>query len=44
MRQFLESLLLFQIITGQKCPIMKIENKLVRVVILTGLFALLFAY
>ena len=44
MKQFLESLFLFQLITSSSSPVMKISNKALRVLIFSGIFSLLFAY
>jgi len=44
MRQFLESLIAFQVLTSPYFPVMKIKIKALRVSILAALFSLLFAY
>ena len=44
MRQFIESLLAFQLITGRCSPVFKIKNKLVRVAVFAAFFICIFAY
>ena len=44
MKQFIQSLLLFQFITGRFSPVSKVQNKQVRVAAFAAIFTALFAY
>lgn len=44
MRQFIESLLLFQFITGRYSPVVKVKSKPMRVAIYGGIFLTLFIF
>ena len=44
MRQFIESLLIFQVVTGRFSPVLKVKSKPARVAIFAAIFTALFAF
>ena len=44
MKQFIVSLLVYQIATGRFSPVVKVQNKLARVAIFAAIFSLLAGY
>ena len=44
MKQFIQSLIVFQVVTGRYSPVLKVKNKVVRVAIFAAIYILLASY